>query len=80
MRPGFKSLSFPSVDLYFSEQEAGDTGMRDEIFVGQERGCDGESLSRKCVTVGGRPVQKIDAWVVKVSVSTGLTTSSSCRY
>lgn len=28
----------------------------------QERGCgcDGESLSRKCVTVGGRPVQKIE--------------------
>ncbi|KYQ55582.1 hypothetical protein ALC60_05504, partial [Trachymyrmex zeteki] len=52
------------VDLY-GKREADDTGMRKEIFIEQERDCDGESLSRKCVTVGDQQVQKINAWVVK---------------
>jgi len=43
------------------------TGLRRWIIVTQMRD-------------GRRSVQKIDSWVVKVSVSTHLTTSSSRRY
>ncbi|KYM90978.1 hypothetical protein ALC53_01744 [Atta colombica] len=52
------------VDLY-GKRETDDTGIRNEIFIEQERGCDGESLSRKCVTIGDQQIQKLDAWVVK---------------
>ncbi|EGI66461.1 hypothetical protein G5I_04934 [Acromyrmex echinatior] len=52
------------VDLY-GKRETDDTGILNEIFIEQEWGCDGESLSRKYVTVGDQQVQKIDAWVVK---------------
>jgi len=77
-RPGFKSSCFLSPifmangkwEWYRNARrniQRARTGLRRWIIVTQMRD-------------GRRSVQKIDSWVVKVSVSPHLTTSSSRRY